>query len=109
MSDDIKERLQKHDWKYLTARIEALEAQLAEAREWQPIETAPEGVPVWGWQPPQNGLHDCYGTVELVEQEDGAWFTHSDGEETFTPTRWMPANKPRRPAALPKDPTGSGS
>lgn len=69
-----------------------------QAPEWQPIETAPEGVVVWGWQPPQNGLHDCYGTVELVEQEDGAWFTHHDGEETFTPTCWMPANKPRRPS-----------
>ena len=33
MSDDLKERLQKHDWKYLTARIEALEAQLADSRK----------------------------------------------------------------------------
>lgn len=69
-------------------------------KEWQSIETAPEGVPVWGWQPPQNGLDDCYGTVQLIEQESGAWFTHHDGEETFTPVCWMPANKPSRPSIV---------
>lgn len=30
MTDDLKERLQKHDWRHLTARIEQLEAEKAE-------------------------------------------------------------------------------
>lgn len=30
MSDDLKERMQKHDWRHLTARIEQLEAEKAE-------------------------------------------------------------------------------
>lgn len=32
MTGDLKERLQKHDWRHLTARIEQLEAQLAEEK-----------------------------------------------------------------------------
>jgi hypothetical protein len=68
-----------------------------EVATWQPIENAPEDIVVWGWQPPENGLHDCCGSVSLLEKYDGAWFTHHDGEETTDPIGWMPANKPLRP------------
>lgn len=105
MSDDLKERLQKHDWKYLTSRIEALEAQLAESRK------ALEQFSPAMFDAYSSALRNHITSVSADERE-GRWGKPrpSKGyripEKEKAEVRW----RAMLAAALPKDPsTGSGS
>lgn len=61
------------------------------AREWLPIESAPDGIVV---------LTVCAnGTMWIASREDGEWFEMGDppGMAYFEPTHWQPLPAPPRP------------
>lgn len=65
--------------------------------EWQPIETAPEGVPILVWVPE---AHRGFGSAEVVviyrDHDDIQYWTNGGanaGDDVYferTPTHWMP-------------------
>lgn len=88
------QRVQAEDIERLKQRI----AELEQASQWQPIETAPELEEVFVCVPIHNKA-DQYGYIlEKAIKNSGFWESTEDNSSLYKPHFWMPLPKP--PEAL---------
>jgi len=69
--------------------------------DWQPIETAPEHIPILVWVPEENRGHDSAEVVIIYRGADGMSFWTNGGSNggsdlyfNRAPTHWQPLPEP---------------